>query len=199
MSIWEPDPVRVLVVDDEPRLQRLLTRAVRELGFDALALGSAEQALRHLDQTPEPIVIVDLNLPGMGGLELFEQVRRRWPATQVIVLTGFGDLEAAQRAIRLEAADFLIKPYQLGELERALSRARQRLSARTDEPEAAPAMETSARRDEPGSLEAVERRHILEALARHDGDRKAVARELGISLRTLYYRLAHYRQQGDPL
>ena len=63
----------------------------------------------------------------MDGLTLIEKIRASWPLTQVIVMTGFGDLESAKRAIRLDVVDFLTKPCHLGELEQSIERARQRL------------------------------------------------------------------------
>jgi two-component system, response regulator RegA len=143
----------------------------------------------------------------MGGMEVFERVRERWPETQVIVLTGFGDLEAAKQAIHLDVVEFLTKPCHLGELEQALDRARRRIEeARPlpeviddSEPESARAPAAPVELAQPGSgakLEEVERQHILAALARHKGNRAAAAAELGISLRTLYYRLSEYQKQG---
>ena len=83
--------------------------------------------LRLLEQRPHPVIIVDLNLPVRSGMDLLQTVHRRWPATQAIILTGFGDLDAARQAIRLDVVDFLTKPCALGDLEIALGRAFQRL------------------------------------------------------------------------
>jgi DNA-binding NtrC family response regulator len=170
------------------------------MGFDAQAAGSAESGLRAMDQNPADIVLLDLNLPGMGGMDMFQALRRKWARTQVIILTGFGDLNAAQQAIRLEAVDFLAKPCPLGQLEQALERARQRRAAISQPPvlpdlpeEVAPI--PSAPSDSE-LLEDVERNHILAALERHGGNRAAAAADLGISLRKLYYRLEKYQRDG---
>jgi len=194
----QPEQTQVLIVDDEPRMQRMLTASVRELGFPSTAAGSARQAMRATQQAPAAIVILDLNLPDEDGLSLLEQIRRTSPDTQAIILTGFGDLQAAQRALRLDAVDFLTKPCQLAELEQALERAwRRHAQARTDD---APEADLFGQPDVPqdARLEEVERKHILETLAQHDGDRDATARALGISVRTLYYRIAQYRQTDEP-
>jgi len=191
---------RVLIVDDEPRMRDMLSRAVAEMGFDAAASGSAESALRALEQNPADIVLLDLNLPGMGGMDFFHLLRKKWAQTQVIILTGFGDLTAAQQAIRLEAVDFLAKPCPLGQLEQALERARQRRAAVAppivlpDPPEEAAPIPAAPQDSE--LLEDVERNHILAALERHGGNRAAAAAELGISLRKLYYRLEKYQREG---
>ena len=86
---------RVLVVEDEGRLRDMLQRAVRDMGFEITCAGSAESGMRILEDRPIDILLVDLNLPGMGGLEMLEIVHRRWQDMQAIVLTGFGDLPSA--------------------------------------------------------------------------------------------------------
>ena len=194
----------VLIVEDEPRLRELLARAATGWGFRTSEARSAEEALRLMEQRPHEIVLLDLNLPAMPGLDCFGHVRRRWPDTQVIILTGFGDLDAARRAIHLDVVDFLTKPAPLGDLEKALERATRRLESlaeppadlRLDRPDpddptpATPAPAPNA------TLEEIERTHILAALARNADNRAATAAELGISLRTLYYRLNEYQQKG---
>ena len=200
---------QVLLVEDESRLREMLTRAIHEMGFVPTAAPQAEAALRLLEQRGErgfDILIVDLNLPGIGGMELLEQARSRWPLTQAIVLTGFGDLDAAKQAIRLDVVDFLSKPCPLGELEVALDRARNRRlkAAGVDPASVASARESAgpAVDEEPAetaaapSLEELEQRHILAVLEKNHGNRTATASELGISLRKLYYRLGQYQKQG---
>jgi DNA-binding NtrC family response regulator len=226
-SVPAPAADRVLLVEDESRLRDMLVRALREMGFTPAAVTSAEAAVRVLEHgTPAPgILILDLNLPGMDGMELLTTLRQRWPAVQVIILTGFGDLDAAKKAIHLDVVDFLTKPCALGDLEIALDRARSRLrprevqersdravrleraargeraeptAAEVPEPAQQPQpLEFTPRETSPAlSLEEVERQHILAALERHRGNRNATAAELGISLRKLYYRLAQYQKQG---
>jgi DNA-binding NtrC family response regulator len=195
----------VLIVEDEPRLRQMLERAVREMEFTPRIASSAEEALSLMHQEASDIVILDINLPGMNGIEFFEQVHERWPKTQGIVLTGYGDLEAAQKAIRLDIADFLTKPCTLADLEAALDRAMRRV-AQVAPPTAVPppvfeeprqAAATASAETTPGNtLQDIERQHILTTLARHGGNREATAAELGISVRTLYYRLAEYQKQG---
>ena len=101
-----PSDVRVLVVDDEGRLRDVLTRAIASWGFQVAGARSAEEALRLMQASKFDISIVDLNLPGISGIELFEKLRAIQPEHQVIVLTGFGNLEAARAAIRLDVVDF---------------------------------------------------------------------------------------------
>jgi DNA-binding NtrC family response regulator len=191
---------RVLIVDDEPRMREMLERAVRELGFESSTAHSAEQAAKAMasEATKPSIIVLDLNLPGMDGLEFLKRVRAADSNIQVIILTGFGSIDAAKAAIRSDATDFLTKPCRLDELERALARAQRRarpegLPVGFDEESANAA--TPADPAEVLPLDEVERRHILAALERRNGNRAAAAADLGISERTLYYRLARYQQQ----
>jgi len=190
----------VLIVEDEMRLREMLGRAVREMGFNPTVAGSGESALREAGTRPFDIAIVDLNLPGMGGLPMLERLRQLQPEIQAIVLTGFGDLEAARAAIHLDVVDFLTKPCALGTLEEALDRARRRRFKTTEfEPILEEETQFQPPEPEPGarlSLEELEQRHILAVLEKNNGNRTETAAELGISVRKLYYRIGQYQKQG---
>ena len=187
----------ILIVDDEPRMRDLLHRAITSWGHKANIARSGEEAFRVMQNEQPHIILLDLNLPAMSGLEFLERLRASNSTTQVIVLTGFGDLDAAKKAIHLDVIEFLTKPAHLGELELALDRARKRLEETTSStPIAPPPPMTPPDLPPATTLDEVEREHILAALARNNGNRSATATELGISLRTLYYRLNEYQKQG---
>jgi DNA-binding NtrC family response regulator len=200
------EALSVLIVEDEPRLRELLLRAVTSWGFATTGARSGEEALRLMKTEARRIVIMDLNLPGeMSGIDALEAMHERWPETAALILTGFGDLAAAKKAIHLDVVDFLTKPCHLGDLEVAMDRARRRIAPPVKptiapiemaDPQEKRANAPSASEDTPRTLEELEREHILAALERHDGNRAATAAELGISLRTLYYRLGEYQQKG---
>jgi DNA-binding NtrC family response regulator len=190
------DP-HVLVVEDEPRMRELLQRVLGGWGLEVTAARSAEEGWRFAEAAPPDVVVLDLNLPGEAGIEFFRRVRGRWPNTQGIVLTGFASIGAAREAIHLDVVEFLTKPCHLGELEKALDRAIRRLV-----PTQPIASGTPTRPPDPSAgktLEDVEREHILAALSRNAGNRTATATELGISRRTLYYKLEGYQRLGYPV
>jgi DNA-binding NtrC family response regulator len=200
-----PTDPTVLVVEDEARMRELLHRVMTGWGFEVVAARSAEEAWRLAGERPPDIVVLDLNLPGEGGIEFFRRLRERTPGVQGIVLTGFASIEAAKEAIHLDVVEFLTKPCHLGELEQALDRAMRRLAAVAAPvlPAALPERMDVDIPEPPGpedaagkTLEEIEREHILAALARNGGNRTATAAELGISRRTLYYKLESYQQQG---
>jgi DNA-binding NtrC family response regulator len=122
---------RVLIVEDERRLRDMLIASVKECGLVGTGAPTAEAALRLLNSESFAIALVDLNLPGLGGMDFCEQLHQRWPTVQVIILTGFGDLESAKRAIRLDVVDFLTKPCGMDELEVSLERAQRRWQERS--------------------------------------------------------------------
>jgi DNA-binding NtrC family response regulator len=214
-----PTGREVLVVEDEARVRSMLSQALKDMGFNATLTSCAEAATRALGQKTFDILMLDLNLPGMNGIDFLELIRRQQNHIQVIILTGFGDLEAARKAIHHDVVEFLTKPCALGSLESALDRARKRRKAQIIGAGAAPAeagdpparlqfdpppsgpltpkgVELTAAPDEAASLDDVEQRHILGLLSKHNGNRAATAAELGISLRTLYYRLNEYQKKG---
>ena len=185
--------VQVLVVEDEPRMRELLERAMRGWGFEVTTARSGEEAMRQTPEAVPDVVVLDLNLPGVDGLEFFSRFRERHPMVQGIVLTGFASLESARRAVHLDVVEFLTKPCHLGELEQALDRAIKRLPA----PIGVTASPSAPRPGTQGmTLDQLEREHILAALDRNNGNRTATALELGISRRTLYYKLEEYQKQG---
>jgi len=185
--------VQVLVVEDEPRMRELLERAMRGWGFEVTTARSSEEAMRQSAEAIPDVIVLDLNLPGVDGLEFFARFRERYPMVQGIVLTGFASLESARRAVHLDIVEFLTKPCHLGELERALDRAIKRLPAPAGVTAAPPPPRPGT---EGMTLDQLEREHILAALDRNNGNRTATALELGISRRTLYYKLEEYQKQG---
>jgi DNA-binding NtrC family response regulator len=202
---------RVLIVEDEKRLRELLHTSIAEMGLNPTTAGSGEAALKLVNQSFFALAVVDLNLPGMNGLELVEKLSALKLHMQIIILTGFGDLETARRAIRLEVVDFLTKPCSMDDLENALNRARLRwldrwadgnrppetLSSFAEPREPAPHVPViPVLPSEEHSIDNMERQLILAALARHNGNRQAAAEELGISVRKIYYRLQQYHRAG---
>lgn len=117
---------RVLVVDDEPHLRGILVEAITDMLFHPTGVGTAEAATRALQKETFDIIILDLNLPGASGMDLLRSLQSQSPRPQVVIHTGFGNLEEARLALRLDVVDFLTKPCGLSELETALERARNR-------------------------------------------------------------------------
>jgi putative nucleotidyltransferase with HDIG domain len=113
----------ILVVDDDAAVRGVISVLLREEGYAVTAVASAEAALDAARATEYPLVISDVRMPGHDGVWLLERMREVCPDTAVIMLTGFGDTEAAVECLRSGAADYLLKPPKVTELIRAIERA----------------------------------------------------------------------------
>ena len=105
-----PPAVRVLVVDDEIDFASALTARLSNRGFDAHFVSSGEDALQTLSERPCDVVVLDLKMPGMGGLEALRRIRSGYPDIKIIVLTGHGQVDSGIEGMRAGAADYLLKP-----------------------------------------------------------------------------------------
>jgi response regulator RpfG family c-di-GMP phosphodiesterase len=111
----------VTLVDDEPTVLDILTRAAASWQFECQAATSAEQALTLLERRPTPIVVTDLRMPGRGGLWLTREVQRRWPEMTVIVITAGGlEADTVRECLRAGARHYFLKPINLDEFRHAL-------------------------------------------------------------------------------
>jgi DNA-binding NtrC family response regulator len=115
-------PVTVLIVDDEGTTRDLCRDVVAETGLRTRTASNTEQAFDILEQFPVDIVITDLRVPELGGLELLKRVRESYPQTAVMVLTQYGTIEGAVEATRMGAADYVTKPFHVPELRNKLDR-----------------------------------------------------------------------------
>ncbi len=106
----------ILIVEDEAKMRRLLELNLGEDGFDTRSAADAEAGLEMLQHDPVDLVITDLKLPGMGGLEFLHAVKRMNAALPVIVMTAFGTVETAVEAMKAGASDYVLKPFSLAEM-----------------------------------------------------------------------------------
>lgn len=100
----------ILVVDDEEVVRRSYARILEEMDCDAQAAADGEQALQAMAQRPFDVVLLDLRMPGAHGLDVLKTIKERWPASEVVVITGYPTFESARNALRLGACDYLAKP-----------------------------------------------------------------------------------------
>jgi len=114
----------VLIIDDDPAILSSLGEALDEMGCRTQRAGSAEEALAHLSTFGPDLVLSDIRMPGMDGIELLMLLRQRAPSIDVVLMTAYDDMQTVVRAMREGAFDFLVKPVQLAELESVLERSR---------------------------------------------------------------------------
>ena len=112
-----------LVVDDEPRLRQVLMHLMRNDGFQCVEAGNGEEALAQLEQHPVTLVMSDLRMPRMDGLELLRHTRARWPDVAVVMITAVADVEVAVSCLAIGAMDYLTKPFHLEEVRARVAQA----------------------------------------------------------------------------
>ncbi len=121
---------RLLLADDEEGIRRVLGITLADAGYEVLTAADGEEALAVFRRERPAIVLADIRMPGMDGIELLRTIKAESPETEVILITGHGDLELAIQSLKLEATDFVTKPIQEDVLDIALKRARERLAMR---------------------------------------------------------------------
>jgi DNA-binding response OmpR family regulator len=114
---------RILVVEDETSTRKAVVRALDLMGYHADEAITGKQALDKLASLPYDLMLLDLRLPEMDGVEVMERVKDAYPTLLVIVLTAHATVDSAITAVRSGAADYLLKPCSLREIEAAISRA----------------------------------------------------------------------------
>lgn len=113
----------ILVIDDEPSIAWGISRLGEQLGHEVVTASSAEKGLSLSEEVRPDLVVLDVRLPGMDGLAAMELFRKRLPATPIIIITAFGDLATAVRAIEQGAFEYVLKPFDLHEIRAAVERA----------------------------------------------------------------------------
>ena len=122
--------LNILLVDDEPNIRRFLGDALRKREHQVLAFSSAEEALEILDDRTMDLVVLDISLPGMDGLSALEKIQKLDDPPLVIMITAYGDVKSAVQAMKLGAHDYITKPFEIAEMELAVTRAAEVLSLR---------------------------------------------------------------------
>ena len=111
---------RVLVVDDDPGMLELMEIYLSRRGFQVFGVPNGEDALGTLDDTQPDLIILDLVLPGMGGLDVLRQLKQALPRVPVVMASGHGQARNIVESMRRGASEFLLKPFELEELDLAL-------------------------------------------------------------------------------
>jgi signal transduction histidine kinase len=122
---------RVLLVDDEKGIRTVLGIFLADCGYEVLKAGSGEEALRLFRESKPSIVLTDIKMPGMDGIQVLRKIKKESPDTEVIMITGHGDMELAIQSLKSDATDFVTKPINDDALEIALKRANEKIFLKT--------------------------------------------------------------------
>jgi DNA-binding NtrC family response regulator len=122
--------MKLLLVDDDSAFRHVLAVELTRLGYETCAAGSGEEAVRRLLEIVPDVVLLDLQLPGMSGLETLKIVHEKLPSAEVLMLTGHGSIDTAIESVRIGAFDYVMKPCPLDELQIRIQRALERRALR---------------------------------------------------------------------
>jgi signal transduction histidine kinase len=136
---------KVLLVDDEQDIRDVLQIALWDAGYEVITAEEGRQAIELFRKEFPPIVITDIKMPGMDGIQLLKLIKADNAETEVIMITGHGDMDLAIRSLKHEATDFITKPINVDALEIALRRARERILVRQKLNEYTASLETLVR------------------------------------------------------
>ncbi|MCC7155457.1 MAG: sigma-54-dependent Fis family transcriptional regulator, partial [Bryobacterales bacterium] len=115
-------PARILVVDDDESLRWVLKTQLEDMGYSVRAAEDGSQALAEIEKEPPALVLTDLRMPGLSGMDLLDKIRSEYPDLPVILMTAFGTIQSAVQAMRAGAYDYLTKPIDYEELGLVVSR-----------------------------------------------------------------------------
>lgn len=118
---------KLLVIDDERPTLNMLKLFLDVYGYEVFTAENGTQALALFEEHRMPIVLTDIKMPGMDGLEVLKRIKQLAPITEVIIMTGHGDMDMAIEALGLDATDFINKPISQSNLDSALKRAQERI------------------------------------------------------------------------
>lgn len=122
--------MKLLLIDDEEAARKIVGMSLRSDGYEVLTAEDGKSGLELFEKEAPPIVLTDIKMPGMDGIEVLKRIKEISPETEVIVVTGHGDMDVAIQSLQLEASDFVTKPIVDEALTVALKRAKERLRLR---------------------------------------------------------------------
>ena len=121
-------PASLLLVDDDATFRQVMAKELSRLGYQIEGVGTGEEAIRRIAAAEPDVVLLDMRLPGMSGLDVLKSIHASAPATEVVMLTGHGSIDTAIESIRIGAFDYVVKPCPLDELHLRIQRAVERRS-----------------------------------------------------------------------
>ncbi len=124
--------LEVLLLDDEPIVGRRLKPALDKIGCHVEIFENPIEAVARIDEKEFDIVVTDIRMEKMNGMQVFEHVKKKWPRTKVIIITGYAKMELAREAMEKGIFDFIAKPFRPDDLRQIIARAAQALGTPID-------------------------------------------------------------------
>ena len=121
---------KLLLIDDEEPIRKIMGLYLRSKGYEVFTAANGQKGMELFQRESPPIVLTDIKMPGMDGIEVLKRIKQTSPETEVIIITGHGDMDLAIQSLQLDASDFITKPVGNEALTVALKRAEERLDTR---------------------------------------------------------------------
>lgn len=118
--------IRIMVVDDEPDFVELFVNRFRKRGLDVVGVHSGHEALEFLKDHDMDVVVLDVKMPGMDGIETLKEIKKRYPGVEVVMLTGHGSVESGLQGMAYGAYDYVMKPFKIEDLMSRIKKAKER-------------------------------------------------------------------------
>lgn len=113
----------ILILDDEPIVSKRLKPALEKMGYEVESFYESAKAMERINERRFDIVVTDLKMEGIDGMQFMTEVKKLSPSTEVIVITGFATMDTAKESMRKGVFDFLAKPFKLGEIQEVIKKA----------------------------------------------------------------------------
>ena len=123
----QKDKLSILILDDEPIVVRRLKPALEKVGYQVETFTQSAEALARIEERDFDIVITDLKMEGVDGMEFLTRVKERSPRTEEIVITGFATMATTKESFQKGVFDFLAKPFKIAEIQEAVDRAKEKI------------------------------------------------------------------------
>ena len=175
---------QMLIVDDEERLLRVLRLGLPEHGFNVLTAANGQESLKILFDKQVDVVVTDVRMPVMDGVELIYEMERLGIKLPIVVTTAHADIETAVKTLKHGACDYIRKPFSVEELVQSVKKAMEKISNLH--------LPVSNDFDLQTQMDSKEKEAIQKALNAAQGVKAEAARLLGISERNLWYKLKKY-------
>jgi len=118
-----PDKLRIMVLDDEPIVCKRLKPALEKLGYAVDTFTQSPEAMHQIQRISYDIIITDLKMKEIDGMQFLSEAKKLHPTTEVIVITGFATMETAKQSLQKGVFDFIAKPFKMGEIQEVVNRA----------------------------------------------------------------------------
>ena len=121
---------KILLIDDEADIRDVLKLALEDFGYEVFTAQNAEEGLEVFQEQNPPVVFTDIKMPGMDGIALLNRIKSQSPDTEVVMITGHGDMNLAIKSFKEQATDFITKPINVDVLEKTLDHVHEKITLR---------------------------------------------------------------------